>query len=208
MLPKLQKVRSVKADEIIRAFGVAEIPTGVDFMFWLTGLRDEARDDRALSNDARAFIDAQFDTLNDAIKRLNKSRELGSLQTAADDTLQSVADALHASMAIGAYYVTSSRVATKLTRKMKKAHTQPARKGRSRPDITAIILPLADQQMQIDSNLIGHPYKIAGIIFSEVTEQIREIGKVPKWLQLDPKKPIESEQTRIIENIAKRIINR
>jgi hypothetical protein len=75
--------------------------------------------------------------------------------------------------------------------------------GRSRPDIQKIIDRLADEQTHIDKRLIGHPYKIAGIIYPPFMDEVGT--KVPKSWKVDPNKKFEAEMARITKNIAERL---
>jgi hypothetical protein len=182
---------------------LAEIPaTELEFGLWLINLRQDAQSDPNLSSEKRTSILRQFDTLSRMIVKLGNLRAAGLLQTEADAALQAIAEGLHATIQIGAYFPDALRTAP--TRAANKKRMRTAHSGRRRQDIREIIERHARRLWDRKKSFIGNAEGTAKEIYEAATDEIAKLPKVPKqWRLTKPQAEVDKEKA--IETIAARI---
>jgi hypothetical protein len=181
----------------------AKIPTTErEFALWMMNLRVDLQSDPNLSEQTRADLEEHFNLLNGSIVRLMQLHAKEQLQTAAEETLQAIAEALHAAMRLGAYHSDAPRsppTGAGIRKRMRATYA-----GRRRDDIQRIVERLAQELWNKNKKFVGNAEATAENIFRDVLQEVANLNKVPKQWRIGLSQS-EVERQRAIDRIAARI---
>jgi hypothetical protein len=159
------------------------IPTDISlFPFWMVNLEQDASSDLNLSDAQRNKMAQNFESLNRAIKDIAKLAAASALQEKANETLQAFAEALGASLRIGAYFPDAPR--TKPSQAANRKRVALAHAGRRRDDVHLAIKEEAEALWKRKPSFRRNAEGTAKEIQDMVNARLKKLKKPPKALSV------------------------
>ena len=160
-------------------------------------LSETIQADPALSADVRGLLEREIRSLLHHFSTIEALDDEGLRETG----LQAIASALQ----VGSYISISPKILPKLLAALEKVRSKPMHRGRSRPDIQAIIELNVRTLWKKNKNFIGEPSGTARYIYKDVAAEIEPLTKVPEWWKPRADETGEGTIARRVDVIRKRV---